>query len=349
MATAERVMDAGVKESRDQKLLRKNVWSVGFFQAVRLLLRQKASWAAVGEFAAPAKEAVRFSANPSIAFPASEIQQLDFPTDDSQAARMTVNFIGLSGPVGALPTPYTELLLEREQKKDRGFREFLDLFNHRMISLFYRAWEKYRFTVRYERQERDTLSPILKSLVGVGSKELSDRLEVLDQSLLFYAGLLARHPRSAQGLQQLLADYFRVPVQVEQFAGKWVRVPVRDQPRLAENEAERQALWRGALVGDEVWDTQSTVRIRVGPLSFDQYVDFLPRTSATGYRAVKALLRFYANDEIDFELQLVLDRGETPRCELPEEGKESAPMLGWTTWVKNQTMTRDPAETVLRL
>jgi type VI secretion system protein ImpH len=349
MATAERVMDASVKESRDQKLLRGNIWSVGFFQAVRLILRGQPNRAAVGQFAGPEKEAVRFSAHPSIAFPASEIQQLEMPSDDSQPARMTVNFMGLSGPVGALPTPYTELILEREQKKDRGLREFLDLFNHRMISLFYRAWEKYRFVVRYERGDPDTLTPVLKCLVGVGIKDLSDRQEVDDESLLFYTGLLSRRPRSAQGLRQLLSDYFNVPVQVEQFAGRWVRVREHDQTRLAEREADRQALGRGALVGDEVWDTQSTVRIRLGPLSLAQYVGFLPRPEAKAYRELKALLRFYANDEVDFELQLVLKREETPACELPGSPGEFAPMLGWTTWVKNRPVTRDPEESVLRL
>ena len=87
---------------------------------------------------------------PRSRFPASEIQELTLPPDDDSPATMKVNFMGLSSPQGVLPTPYTELIIERTQKKDNALRDFLDLFNHRLISFFYRAWEKHHFFVSYE-------------------------------------------------------------------------------------------------------------------------------------------------------------------------------------------------------
>src|SRR4029077_2380484 len=117
------------------------------------------------------------------------------------------------------PHPYTELVRERIRQKDTALRDFLDLFNHRIISLFYQAWEKYRFAIAYERGERDRFSHHLLDLIGLGTPGLQNRQHVPDDSLLYYSGLLAMNTRSAMALQQILADYFEVDVEIEQFVG----------------------------------------------------------------------------------------------------------------------------------
>ena len=261
---------------------------------------------------------------------------------------MTVNFMGLTGPQGMLPLCYTEFVMERIQKKDTALADFLDIFNHRIISLFYRAWEKYHFAVRYEHGEKDRLSEHLGDLIGLGSAGLQKRLEpdLIDESLIYYTGLLAQRPHSAVALEQILKDYFEVPVAIEQFAGTWYRLEKKSQTRLDETNGPYETLGFGAVVGDEVWDQQSLVRIRLGPLSLDEYLDFLP--TGTAYKALRSLVRFYSGDELDHEVQLVLKRDETPPCVLGEEGK-GAPQLGWVTWAKSIPLGRDPAETIICL
>jgi len=327
--------------------LRSRPWNVSFFQAVRLLRRAFPRRGAVGEFVPPANEPVRFQANPTLGFPASEIQSLDWPEDTQRPAQMKVNFMGLCAPSGVMPIPYTELILERAHKKDNGFRDFLDIFNHRLIALFYRAWEKYRFFVRYERREPDSLSPLLMSFVGLGTKGLASRQEVADESLIFYAGLLGQRPRSALALKQLLADYFDVPVEVEQFVGKWIHLDARDQTEFKDAERVTEQLGYGAVVGDEVWDTQSTVRVKLGPLGRERYLDFLPRPESRGYAVLNSILKFYCGTEIDFEVQLILDRNQATGVELGDAG--STLLLGWTTWIKNAPLDRDPQEAVLQM
>ena len=353
MATPLRKPDPDVEitaEIADQSIaeLRARPSNVSFFQAVRLLRRAFSHRGAVGEFVPPANESARFQANPSLGFPASEIQSLDWPEHGERPAQMKVNFMGLCSPSGVMPIPYTELILERAQEKDNGFRDFLDIFNHRLISLFYRAWEKYRFFVRYERREPDSLTPLLMSFVGIGTKGLAARQEIADESLLFYAGLLGRHPRSALALKQILSDYFAVPVEVEQFVGKWIRLDPSNQTEFKEAERITERLGYGAVVGDEVWNTQSSVRVRLGPLSHERYLDFLPRPEAKGYRLLQSMLNFYCGMEIDFEVQLVLDRNQTPGLRLTTEESTNS-LLGWTTWIKNAPLNRDPAEAVLQL
>src|SRR5262249_49662898 len=145
---------------------------------------------------------------------------------------VTVNFLGLTGPMGLLPVSYTELVRDRARSKDPALRDFFDLFHHRILSLFYQAWKKYRFFVPYERDRQDRFSRHLRSFVGLGTQGLQDRQPVRDESFLFYSGLLALQPRSAVALEQILADYFNVPVLVEQFIGAWYPVPLPDQCEL---------------------------------------------------------------------------------------------------------------------
>ena len=122
----------------------------GFFQAVRLLELWEGDRAPVGHDAAPQNEAVRFGSHASVEFPASQIYDVAASRDGTHPARMTVTFFGLNGPLGALPQHYTEIAIERLARKDGALLDFLDLFNHRLLSLFYRAWEKYQFWIAGE-------------------------------------------------------------------------------------------------------------------------------------------------------------------------------------------------------
>ena len=313
-----------------------------FFQAVRLLERLMPERERVGLFVQPSREVVHFGANPSIAFPPSQLYSL--VRKRGEPARMTVNFMGLFGPLGVLPQYYTELVMSRVRAKDSTLREFFDIFNHRMISLFFQAWQKYRFTVAYERGERDRFSHHLLDLIGLGTEGLQNRQSVADDSLIFYAGLLAQWPRSASALCQVIGDYFAVPVEIEQFAGGWFKLDRETQCCFEEGITLSEQLGLGAVVGDEIWDQQSSVRVVLGPLTIEQYLDFLP--NGTAYEPLCGLLGFFAGAEFDFEVQLILKNEEVPACELGAE-TGAMPQLGWVTWMKSKAFTRDPGDTVL--
>ena len=328
--------------------LRNEPWNFQFFQAVRLLERFGAG-KPVGRFVEhPLEEAVRFSSNPALVFPPSQIAAMDWT--EGKQARMTVNFMGLVGQLGVLPTPYTEWVNDRLRSKDPTTRDFLDIFHHRLISLFYQAWEKYRFPVAYERDRDDRFTRYLLSFIGLGTDGLRRRLSVPDEALVYYTGLLALQPRSATALRQILQDYFQVPVEIEQFVGTWRPIPESNQSRVGDDREFSEQLSLGAIAGDEVWDQQSTARVVLGPLTLKQYLEFLPIGSA--YGPLRELTEFFSRWEIDFEVQLILKRDETPgvllEYELPPT-EPTEPMLGWTTWIKNAPIGRDPADTVLQL
>ncbi len=325
--------------------LDRDPYNFDFFQAVRLLQRMAADRQPVGRFVDPSEEAVRFAVNPSLAFPASQIQVLT--REEGRPARLTVNFMGLTGPLAVLPVFYTERIIERlRSKKDGTLRDFFDIFHHRLISLFYQAWQKYRFTVAYETGERDRFSHHLLDLMGLGTEGLANRQAVGDDALIYYSGLLAHTPRTASSLEQILEDYFEVPVEVEQFAGGWYRLDNDTQCRLEEGDRTSTQLGLGAVVGHEVWDQQSRVRVHVGPLSFQHYLDFLP--TGTAYKPLVALLNFFGNREFDFDVRLILRREEVPRCQLGLD-ESDGPQLGWVTWVRSQPMPRDAGDTILEI
>ncbi|MCW5964372.1 MAG: type VI secretion system baseplate subunit TssG [Bryobacterales bacterium] len=336
---------AAVKEIPIIETFKRTPQTFEFFQTIRVLERLQPDRKPIGYFVHPGQEVVRMGAHASMSFPASYIQ--DATWKDEAAPFLLVNFMGLTGPMGVLPHYYTILVMERLRVKDRVLRDFLDLFNHRLISLFYRAWEKYHYGVAYERGGLDPFSRNLLDLAGLGTKGLQNRLDVRDETVVFYAGLLAQKPRSAVGLEQLLSDYFHVPVKVQQFVGAWYKIDSGTQCQLEEwgYQVSRQ-LSIGALVGDEIFSHQSKIRLRIGPLTLNQYKDFLP--DGTAYGPLKSLVRFWAGDTMEYEVQLILHRENVPQCNLGDSDGE-APRLGWLSWVKNKTQASDPDETILRL
>jgi type VI secretion system protein ImpH len=324
-----------------------------FFQAVRLLEQLLPDRAPVGEFADPGGEVVRFATPSTVAFPASQIQSLEEGEGDAPA-HMVVNFFGLVGPQGALPLDYTLYAARRERAGDYALKDFIGLFEHRLISLFYRAWTKSHAALgtssstrdgaseRAADRSEDWLTRQLLSIVGMATPGLHGRQAIADETLLYYAGLLSVPSRPAVALEQLVSDYFDVPCEVEQFVGAWYPLQTSAQTALGDESA---GLGVGAVAGDEIWDQQGRVRIRLGPLTRSRYDEFLP--GGASHTSLQALTRFFGNDQFDFEIQLVLARDEAPLFRL---GADDTPLpLGWVTWLRTVPLDRDPDDALFTL
>lgn len=318
-----------------------------FFQAVRLLERIEPERRPVGRYGEPANEAVRFRTRVALSFPPSQIHQLaganpaDVGAGESTPPRMTVAFMGLTGPAGVLPHHYTELLIERTRYKDTALWDFLDLFNHRMISLFYRAWEKYRFPVAYERGEDDRFTEFLFDIVGMGTRGLRGRQSFPDEILLYYGGLFAERPHSASAMEAMLGDYFGVPAHIEQFSGQWLKLEDESLTRLGTANAE---LGITAVAGTRVWDAQSKFGLQFGPLTLNEFMAFLP--NGTSFKPASELTRIMAGLELDFDIRLTLKAEEVPGCVLTTRAKRP-PLLGWTSWLKTSPFEEDDSQVVL--
>jgi type VI secretion system protein ImpH len=320
-------------------------YSFDFFQSVRVLGWLQPGRSPVGRYSRPQNEVVRFGANPVLHFPASAIQTLTLKPGASP--EMTVNFMGLIGPLGALPNYVTELIAARIRAKDRTLLEFLNIFNHRLTSFFYQAWEKNHFTVAYERDRSDPVTACLFAMIGFGTKGIRGRQPVEDEAFLYYSGLFGLIPKSAPALESVLADYFDVPVELEPFIGAWRSLAEPDQCEFGGEVMEATMLGFGAVVGDEIWDRGSRVRLKLGPLSAQQYGDFLPTGKA--WPKLRAIVRSFCGNDLEFEVQLILRREEVPAFELRSPA-ENALCLGWQTWLKSGgDFKRDAGDTILLL
>jgi type VI secretion system protein ImpH len=337
-----------------------------FFQAVRILEQKGRKDAGstrvkavgpVGDDSPPDEEVVQFRAQASLNFPGSEISAIDLPGRREEGtatgrSQMTVGFMGLTGPSGVLPEHYTALMVRNIRAKNLALRDFFDLINHRAISLFYRAWGKYRLTETYERAggaggaTDDPITSSLYALVGFENRHLRNRLAVDDETLIYYAGGLVLGSRPAIGLETMLSDYFDMPVTLSQFQGRWLGLRESDRsafrPDLGGEPGYCQ-LGVDAVAGDRVWDVQSCFRIKLGPLSYEDFVTFMP--DGPQMKKLAQLTRLYAGPERSFDVELTLKKEEVPFCRLEADGSYE-PRLGWNSWLKQHEVLSDRADAI---
>lgn len=327
--------------------LRDEGWRFGFFQAVRLLQLMDPDAAAVGTGDDPAAECVRFSSRVSLSFPPGEIYEIRPGAADDQSTEMVVNFMGLASPAsyGSLPMPYTELILAQEREKHSALRRFLDLFNHRLVSLFYRAWEKYRFGVVYERAgrtRRGLFEQVLFSVMGIGTGGLQEHLSVNSRALLARAHAVGGKGISALGLAALIRDYFRVPAQIVQFIPAWYQIEDSEVCRLGRQSSH---LGEDLCLGSRTRMAQSRFRVQLGPLSWRQMSDLLPDGSAFG--ALAEVCTLVTGPQFDFEFHLKLAPGQTPPLRLGVSDESGTPRLGWSTWLRRSDGDERSAEVII--
>ncbi|MEE8240329.1 MAG: type VI secretion system baseplate subunit TssG [Nitrospirales bacterium] len=341
MAAPGRRTDASIK-----RLLFEEGYRFDFFQAVRLLEGIFPHRRPVGRDETPRDEVVRFRSHLSLSFPPSAIYKIAEGKNEQGPVHMTETFMGLTGLLGVLPRHYTELLMERVRAKDTTLRDFLDLFTHRLVSLFYRVWEKHHLAAGFEqaarRGQEDRVSHYLFALMGLGTKGLRRRVVAEDRSLLCYAGLISQRPRSASALEHWFTDYFEVPVAVEQLIGAWLPLGEDDLTRLGPGQTNN-VLGRTAVAGTSVWDQQARFCLRLGPLTYEEFARLLPCGRA--YQTLVQLTRFHAGPTLEFDVRPILMRAEVPECRLAKTDRY-APHLGWNTWLKTTEFLKDAKDVI---
>lgn len=271
-----------------------------FYQAVYCLERQfgneQKRWQGVGRDGFPKRELVRFKSVQHLGFPGQPISKIESrpASEDGEAVAMHVSFMGLTGPSGVLPQHYTELVLQRLKQRDKSMRDFYDLFNHRLVSLYYRAWEKYRFACQYEiaEQNNDSFSTVLTTLSGA------------ENSLgLYYAGAFSKSNRSAQQLRQIITDLLGANVQIEPLQGRWLTLAPAEQTRLGQRimpEGQHSALGVSAMLGQRVWHVSSAIELVI--TASENTAELLPGTNK--HRLLQNIIADYLAPDIQVRVTL---------------------------------------------
>lgn len=319
--------------------LQEQPFSFGFFQAIRLFECMHSDMPRFGTSQRAADDPVRLAHEPSLDFECSTITAFE-TGKKGHPPRLTSRFLGLFGPNGPLPLHLTEYVRDRiRHHNDPTVARFVDIFHHRMLSLFYRAWANTEPAVSYDRPESDRFGYYLGSLLGRGMESLRDRDCIADTHKLYFAGLFSCQMWHADGLRVILEHFFKVAARIAEFVGEWMDIPGNGLWRLGLSRSTG-ALGQSTILGAKVWSCQHKFRIVLGPLDFEQYYAFLP--VGDRLRHLVALVRNYAGDELNWDINLVLKNHEIPSLRL-----EGNSMLGWTTWLGKPTDGMDANDLVL--
>jgi type VI secretion system protein ImpH len=301
-----------------------------FFQAVRLLERL-APESQVGTSTPCDHECVRFASEVSLSFPSSPVARVERAgSDESLGFRMEVRFFSLLGASGVMPHHYTVMAIERRSReRDTGLASFLDLFNHRLLSLFYRAWSRSRLAASHESpQGQDLFREMLLSLIGLQGRAYERRGVVSEEALLAYAGLLADHKRRAFSLETMLSDYLGVAAQLIQFDGKLVDVPAEWRTRLGVQNAR---LGADCVAGSRVVDAAGRFRVRLGPVDLQRYLRLI--TEGDMLAEASHIISLFAGAQFEFEIQPILRAADVPAWQLGNPTFK--PRLGRSIWLRS--------------
>ncbi len=314
------------------KSLKERPYAHGFYRTVRQLECAHPEHPRLGESRRPADDPIRLGQEPSLAFATSTLASCD--TDKKGRPELAVSFFGVFGANGPMPVHVTEYVRDRMRNSgDTTLVSFANLFHHRMLSLFYRAWANSQPTVSFDRPDLDDFARYVSSLVGLGMDSLRARDAMPDHAKLYFAGRLSQQTRNAEGLRAMLKDYFRLPVDIEEFVGEWIELPENGQCRLGDS-LETGTLDMNVIIGARKWERQHKFRIVFGPLTMAQYEGVLPGGKTLA--ELTSLVRNYVGDALAFDVSLILQASEVPELKLGESAR-----LGWTSWVLGGTVKND--------
>lgn len=289
----------------------------------------------LGRNALPRHEPVRLGQLPSLAFAPAPLQAI---THTQQKPQVHLASFGLFGPNGALPLHLTEHAHERlHQHRDPSFTAFANLFHHRLISLFYRAWADNQSAVSLD-------TPVESFSRYVGSLSQQDPAQppsntdplVAPHSQLYFAGFLADSRRCASGLEQLLCDFFNVPVRIVHHIPQWITLSSGQQWRLG----QLQPLGKGVILGKKIYDAQYKFRLQLGPLRLDQFTYFLPKQR--GALQLQYWVQRYLGIELEWDTQLILEKKEVQGVRLG-----TAHSLGLSSWLGHRPNRLSDADDVI--
>ena len=316
------------------RALEEKPYSFGFFEALRRLECLHKDKARIGTSSRPVEDPVRFGQEPSLAFAPSTVSRFKMSESGSRP-RLSVLFLGLFGPNGPLPLHLTEYARDRMRNSDDPtFTEFANIFHHRLLSLFYRAWADAEPTTDLDRSDDDRFTYAVASQIGLGIPAMRNRDAMPDFAKLFFAGRLANQTKSAEGLLAILRYYFDIQVTLTQYVGEWLNIP-RQLRMLLGAAMTSCALGQTTTLGTRVWECQHKFRLTFGPLAISEYQRMLP--GGASLTALIAIVRNYVGDEFNWDVQLIMKKAEVKPAVLGVFGQ-----LGWTTWVTETTPVDDP-------
>ncbi|WP_053183132.1 type VI secretion system baseplate subunit TssG [Pseudomonas kilonensis] len=271
---------------------------------------------------------LEFQANPSLGFPASDIDRVEFFEEHGQVrARLSMNLISLVGAGSPLPAFYGEQALGEEDGNPT--RDFLDVFHHRLQRLMLPIWRKYRYCASFQSGAKDPFSEQLFALIGLGGEDIRKASQLNWKRLLPYLGLLSLRAHSAALIEAVLRYYFKhAELNLEQCIERRVEILGEQRNRLG---SANSLLSQDLVLGEQVRDRSGKFRIHISELDWQRFHEFLP--IGIGYQPLCSLVRFTLRDPLEYDIRLVLRRQDIRELCI---GEQNICRLGWTSWLGHE-------------
>ena len=282
---------------------------------------------------------VAFRSSMSLSFPVSPIETVVVPEETGSPPVITVSFLGLGGATGPLPAPYTEHLNAATRRGITAGRDFLDIFNNRLVMSAMNLAKLFSPAIQAGRPQESSLAKQLYALLGLGTPGILETIPNLAPTLLPLAALINQRPLSAHAIERAVTSQFGVPARVKPFRGAWLRVS-RQQRTSIGKMGRNQRLGMDAMLGGKLWDQSANITLTLGPMSLDAAERFLPGQTApkdSVQPRLAALVNFLVDGDVGVGTRLIVD----PDTLRPSRLTAAQPMrLGWTSWLRSDS----PAE-----
>ncbi len=313
----------------DLSALQAKARSTDFYELLRRLEQPGQRF---GRSGGSARDPARLGQPIRMAFAASDVESLELPADGS-VPRVSVNAIGLFGPEGPMPLHLTKWIMDRASNRwfagdqsgatsDMAFLDFANVLQHRMIGFFWRAWADMRPEVQYAHDNGGSVGAMIRAFAGLGLDRAALPSDGQTYAKLRHATSLFQRVESPRRLVEFLASETGQSVEIIEFIGVWNDIPTHLQTRLGQTAAR---LGDTAVVGARFFDRGNRSEIRLGPLSYDDYLGFLDLPEKR--RVLREALRFVSGGSMQFDVRLMLAADAVPDPEL------SWARLGQSTWV----------------
>ena len=325
-----------------EALLRERPELFEFFQAVKIVNLLKNRLERRGSDIGVSEAAIKFSSLVSHSFPASNIASLEFPENSSDPAEMQVNFMGLAGAHGPLPTPITEMILDQARSKNHGAAAFLDIFNNRLIQLFYKSQAEFSGSLGSVLPNRHPVGRAILSIAGLGGLDHHNRL-IPDTAYMAFAGLLADRPLSRLALERVVGGLFGVSAKVKEYVGRWLKIDKSQQTHIGRYGTNNE-LGHTAVLGQRVWDQGGAIEFELGPLTREEFSSFL--SDGDKFKPFQELVNFCVDPGLSVRLRL--NAGAESRAPAIL-GSDKNFRLGWSSWLISGTQSDQDNQVVLSI
>ena len=328
------------------EILFRKPYEFSFVQTVSLVQQLFPSKQKVGESERKEDEAINFVSRINYGLPGSENYLIKY--SDNQPLQLEVNFIGLSGPQGPLPQPYGELIHDLVRGKNTALKEFLDIFNHRLTSLSYKAATRIAPLAAREHPQNSLVGKILEGFAGLRTDGLVEAWSVPHPNVLSFAQILWQRPHSLAGLETLIGGFFNITANTRAFEGDWNEIPEKYRTQIgAARYGRNNKLGVDSFIGTKIWNPTNHISVILGPLPLHKYLSFLPNGAA--HKKLLELIRLYVGADTQYRLFLKLENEELPKSYLqslyqfPLEKQQDA-KLGWTSFLQRGLDTSSEAQ-----